>query len=134
MPIYPNPDQFNALLKSGIQGPVCLLNLLKFKERAEYEDGRETNLTGQEAYRLYGEKMIPFVESQGGRLRHTSAAQFLMIGDGELEWDSVAIVEYPSKEEFVKIVTDPRVADFAVHRTAGLEFQLLVACTETPSL
>ena len=131
MPIYPRPDQIQALLQSDFKGPVSMLNLLKFKERAEYEDGRETDLTGRAAYGLYGEKMAPFVESQGGRLLHTSAAHFLMIGDGDLDWDMVAIMEYPSKEDFLKIVGDPRVAEFGVHRTAGLDFQLLVACTGT---
>ena len=129
MPIYPRPEQIQALLESDLQDPICMLNLLKFKERAEYEDGRETDLTGQEAYQLYGEKMRPFVESHGGRLLHSSAAHFLMIGDGDLEWDMVAIMEYPSKEAFVKIASDPQVAEFGVDRAAGLAHQLLVACT-----
>jgi uncharacterized protein (DUF1330 family) len=131
MPIYPRPEQIKALLESDFEGPVCMLNLLKFKPRAEYEDGRETDLSGAEAYRLYGEQMVPFVESHGGRMLHSSAARFLMIGDGEVEWDMVAIVEYPSKADFVKIASAPDVAGFAVHRTAGLESQLLVACSAT---
>jgi uncharacterized protein (DUF1330 family) len=129
MPIYPRPDQIQALLQSNLEGPIAMLNLLKFKERAEYEDGRETVLSGQEAYMLYGAQMAPFVQSKGGRLLHSSAAHFLMIGDGDVEWDSVAIMEYPSKEDFAKIVGAPEVAEFSVHRTAGLAFQLLVACT-----
>jgi uncharacterized protein (DUF1330 family) len=134
MPIYPRPDQIQALLGSDLEGPVSMLNLLKFKERAEYEDGRATELSGREAYRLYGEQMAPFVEAHGGRLLHSSSAHLLMIGEGELAWDMVAIMEYPSKADFVKIVADPQVAEFSVHRTAGLESQLLVACTAMPGL
>jgi len=130
MPIYPRPDQIKALLESDLTGPICMLNLLKFKDHAEYEDGRETDLSGAEAYRLYGEKMVPYVISKGGRLHHSSNAQLLMIGDGDIAWDMVAIMEYPSKEDFVKIAGAPEVAEFAVHRTAGLAHQLLVACTE----
>ena len=129
MPIYPRPDQIKALLESDLEGPIDMLNLLKFKERAEYEDGRETKLSGREAYQLYGADMAPFVASRGGRLLHSSNARALMIGDGDLEWDMVAIMEYPSKEDFVKIATAPEVAEFGVHRTAGLAHQLLVACT-----
>ena len=110
MPIYPRPDQFEALMKSDLQGPVCMLNLLRFKERAEYEDGRASDLSGVEAYALYGQQMKPFVESKGGTLRHSSAANLLMIGDGDLEWHAVAIMEYPSKEAFVKIATAPGLA------------------------
>ena len=129
MPIYPRPDQIQALLQSDLSGPISMLNLLKFKDRAEYEDGRDSDLSGREAYHLYGQQMAPFVESQGGRLLHSSAALLLMIGDGELEWDMVAIMQYPSKQDFAKIVGAPEVAEFAVHRTAGLAHQLLVACT-----
>ena len=129
MPIYPNAAQFEALMKSGLDGPIDMLNLLKFKDRAEYEDGRETDLSGREAYMLYGEKMQPFVESNGGKMLYGGAAQLLMIGDDDLEWDMVAIMQYPSKAAFVKIATSPDVAEFGVHRTAGLDHQLLVACT-----
>jgi uncharacterized protein (DUF1330 family) len=130
MPIYPRPDQLKALLESDLSGPICMLNLLKFKEHAEYEDGRETDLSGHQAYQLYGAQMAPYVESNGGRLLHSSSAHFLMIGDGDVEWDMVAIMEYPSKQDFVKIASAPEVAEFGVHRTAGLAHQLLVACTE----
>lgn len=131
MAIYPRPDQIAALLASDLAGPVCMLNLLAFKPKAEYEDGRETDLSGREAYALYGAQMAPFVESKGGRLLHTSSAGLLVIGEGDLAWDMVAIMEYPSKQAFVEIVSAPEVAGFAVHRTAGLASQLLVACTRT---
>jgi uncharacterized protein (DUF1330 family) len=132
MSIYPRPDQIKALLESDLEGPVCMLNLLSFKPRAEYEDGRATDLTGREAYQLYGAQMAPFVESRGGRLLHTSSAGLLVVGDGDLTWDMVAIMEYPSKTAFVEIVTAPEVAGFSVHRTAGLASQLLVACSQQP--
>lgn len=134
MPIYPRPDQIKALLESDSEGPVAMLNLLEFKERAEYEDGRETDLSGREAYALYGRQMAPFVASKGGRLLHSSVPRRLVIGDGELEWDAVAIMEYPSKEAFVAIASAPEVAGFSVHRAAGLARQLLVACSEGDDL
>jgi len=131
MPIYPHPDQIKALLESPLHGPIDMLNLLKFRERAEYEDGRPSELSGREAYALYTAEMVPFVESQGGEIRYEFAdAHLLMIGDGDLEWDSVAIMRYPSKQEFVQIATNPELAPFAIHRKAGLEQQLLVACTQ----
>lgn len=134
MPIYPRPDQIEALLESDLDGPIDMLNLLVFKERAEYEDGRATELTGREAYALYGRQMQPYVESNGGKMLYGGSARFLMIGDGDVEWDMVAIMRYPSKEAFVKIATSPDVAAFAVHRTAGLAHQLLVACTAGDAL
>jgi hypothetical protein len=37
--IVPNPEQIQALVGDPEPGPVVMLNLLKFKERAEGEDG-----------------------------------------------------------------------------------------------
>ena len=51
--VYPNEEQIKGFLEPGAEGPICMVNLIKFKEKAEYEDGRETDLTGREAYELY---------------------------------------------------------------------------------
>ena len=48
-----------------------MLNLLKFKTSAAYADGRATDLTGQQAYALYGEQMAPYVFSKGGQLLYS---------------------------------------------------------------
>ena len=50
-----------------------------------------------------------------------------MIGSVDVLWDKVAIVKYPSREEFVAIATAPVVAGFGIHRVAGLKGQLLIA-------
>ncbi len=132
--VAPTPEGMQAFLAQDIEGPVSMLNLLKFKEKAEYADGRETDLTGAEAYGLYGRDMSRWVTSQGGRLLFSGPAQHLVLGQADELWDQVAIMEYPSKEAFVKIVSAPEVAEWAVHRTAGLEGQLLIAVTATGTL
>lgn len=125
--VYPTQEQFEALLKSDFSGPVSMLNLLKYKAKAVYDDERETDLTGEQAYRLYGEQMREFVTTHGGNFIFHGSARHLMIGTVDVLWDSVAIVEYPSKEEFFTIATAPEVAGFGVHRAAGLEGQILIA-------
>jgi len=125
--VTPTQEQLRNLLDSDAEGPVSMLNLLKFKERAEYADGRTSELSGAEAYSLYGEKMAPFVISKGGRLVFGGRAEHLMLGEVDELWDTVAIMEYPSKEAFVEIVSAPEVGEFSVHRSAGLAGQLLIA-------
>lgn len=129
--LAPTPEGMRAFLARDIEGPVSMVNLLKFKEKAEYADGRETNLTGAEAYALYGRDMIGWVTSQGGRLLFSGPAHHLVLGEMDELWDQVAIMEYPSKEAFVRIVSAPEVAEWGVHRAAGLEGQLLIAVTAT---
>jgi uncharacterized protein (DUF1330 family) len=124
--VYPVREQLQALIARNTNKPIVMLNLLKFKDKAVYKDGRATDLSGREAYQRYGDLMVPFVASHGGRIVFTGAANGLVIGEvGEL-WDMVALMEYPSAEAFAKIAMSPEVAGFGVHREAGLAGQLLI--------
>jgi uncharacterized protein (DUF1330 family) len=124
--VYPTGGQLQALIARGMKTPIVMLNLLKFRDKAVYKDGRETNLTGREAYQKYADLMVPFVTSHGGRVIFDGEANGQVIGEvGEL-WDVVALVEYPSAEAFAKIAMSQEVAGFGVHREAGLAGQLLI--------
>lgn len=129
--VMPTPEGMQAFLAKDIEGPVSMVNLLKFKDKAEYADGRETDLSGAEAYALYGQDMTGWVTSKGGRLLFSGPAHHLVLGEADELWDQVAIMEYPSKEAFVQIVSAPEVAEWGVHRAAGLAGQLLIAVTAT---
>ena len=41
----------------------------------------------------------------------------------------IGLVEYPSRQAFLEIATDPWVQEIGVHRAAGLEGQWLLAAT-----
>jgi uncharacterized protein (DUF1330 family) len=107
-----------------------MLNLLKFKERAKYRDGRETDLTGQQAYGLYGAGVAKLIQGLGGTFVFGGQANVLLIGDGELQWDTVAIVKYPSFEAFTKMTASEAYQEVHVHRDAGLSHQLLINCLD----
>jgi uncharacterized protein (DUF1330 family) len=130
--VYPSGEQLADAVARGGDGPIVMLNLLKFRERAVYKDGRTANLSGVEAYRKYGERMLPFVERHGGRMIFFADVSSLVIGKLErietIEdvWDAVALVEYPSAEAFLKIALSPEVAEFGINREAGLAGQLLI--------
>ena len=124
--IAPEPEQIEELLKGPAEGPVVMVNLLRFKKEA---DAPDEGLTGEQAYGRYGAQMIQWVTSQGGRLIWSGRVDSMVIGDTDEYFHQVALVEYPSRAEFLRIVGDPRVAEFAIHRTAGLEMQWLIATT-----
>jgi len=48
--IATSEQQARRFTEPGHDRPINMLNLLKFKEKAEYEDARETSLSGAEAY------------------------------------------------------------------------------------
>ena len=128
MPTQPTPEQFNDLLKKAPAGPLLMVNLLKFKEKAEYSDGRKTDLTGAQAYQIYASQMKERIVADGGRFVFDAETSSLVIGDGDLAWDAVGIVEYASLDNFKEIVFSPEYQEMSLHREAGLEHQLLINC------
>ena len=89
--ITPNEEQIKGLLAPGHDGSIYMLNLLKFKDDAEYEDGRDTDLTGQEAYGIYGLEVARLLAIVGGALMFNARVERLMLGEVEELWDSAAI-------------------------------------------
>ncbi len=124
--VYPTQERIAALMATPGDAPIVMLNLLKFRERAKYEDGRATALSGREAYMLYGEAMQKVVTKNGGKFLFMGTVSSLVIGTVDEMWDTVALVEYPSAAAFAKIAASPDVAEIGVHRAAGLEGQLLI--------
>jgi uncharacterized protein (DUF1330 family) len=128
MPIDPTPEQIANFAKKAPDGSIYMLNLLKFKDIAVYDDGRETALSGAEAYGLYGAGVSKLIAALGGRFTFMGTPNCLLIGEGELAWDAVGIVEYPSLEAFQQMTASDAYADIHVHRAAGLDHQLLINC------
>lgn len=128
---FPEAEQIRELLAGPADTPVVMVNLLRFKARA---DAPDEGLTGIEAYQRYGAEMRELVESRGGRFIWMGRVDSFVIGASDLSFDVVALMEYPSRRAFVEIANDPRVRELGVHRTAGLEGQWLVATTTTSEL
>jgi uncharacterized protein (DUF1330 family) len=116
--VYPNREKLMELVNSKDTSPIVMVNLLKFRDIAEYKDGRDEM--------RYGAKMQPLVESRGGRFLVSAALKEVVIGEVEGLWDVVALMEYPSAAEFVAIASSPEVAEIGVDREAGLAGQLLI--------
>jgi uncharacterized protein (DUF1330 family) len=128
--MYPTSERITELSGDSSPKPIVMLNLLKFRTRAQYADGRKTDLTGQQAYGLYAQKMQAIVEREGGKFIFAGDIKSMVIGEVEDVWDLVGLVQYPSSAAFVKIATSPEVAEIAVHRAAGLEGQLLIRVSQ----
>lgn len=119
-----DPKQFEQMMEKGPDGPIFMINLLKFKDKAEYEDGRETDLTGRQAYQLYGAGVAGLLPDYGGRVFFVADTTFLSLGQVEDLWDEVAIAAYPDRNALFRMSTSEEWQALAVHRTAGLAGQL----------
>ena len=122
--VKPNDEQMKGFLDGDTDTPIHMVNLLKFKEKAEYEDGRETSLTGAQAYAIYGAEVQAHLAKVGGKGIFGGRISRLMLGEVEELWDMVAIAMYPSKKAMLTMITDPDYIESAKHRSAGLEGQL----------
>ena len=122
--VTPNEEQINGFLEDPEIGPISMVNLLKYKEKAIYDDGRDTNLSGEEAYGLYAAEVINLVEKYGGEFLFAGKVNRLMLGEVEEMWDSIAIAKYPNRKAMFEMTMDPEYQKIHVHRDAGLEGQL----------
>ena len=132
--VTPTEAQMKGFLEPGSDGPIYMLNLLKFREKAEYADGRETDLSGQEAYMIYGQAVGGLLLKHGGGPMFSARVERLMLGEVEELWDTVAIAMYPSRQAMLEMVSSPEYAEIAVHRDAGLAGQLNIETVEAMGL
>tara|TARA_Y100001935_G_scaffold255667_1_gene271106 strand:+ start:17553 stop:17969 length:417 start_codon:yes stop_codon:yes gene_type:complete len=117
-------ERIKEMMEPGPKGPIYMINLLKFKEHAEYEDGRDTQLTGYEAYQIYGKGVAQLLPKYGGEVFFMGDVTFLSLGQVEELWDEVAIAKYPDRGSLVQMTSSEEWQALAVHRAAGLAGQL----------
>ena len=128
--VIPNKDQMDEFLEGDIESPISMVNLLKFKEKAEYEDGRDTNLSGKEAYMIYGVEVQEHLKKVGGEMVFGGEISRLMLGEVEDLWDNVAVARYPSRTAMLEMMMDPDYQESEKHRSAGLLGQLNIETKE----
>ena len=122
--VMPNDDQMAEFLEPGNDEPIYMVNLLKFKDKAEYPDKRETDLSGKEAYAIYSKEVQHHLAKVGGKGIFGAEVKRLMLGEVDELWDSVAIAKYPNRKAMLDMISDPDYIKSAQHRVAGLEGQL----------
>jgi uncharacterized protein (DUF1330 family) len=135
MPIEPDEQQLTEVVGiagSDADGPVVMLNLNRYRERAAYEDevpdGLPADVPGHEAYMRYGVVAIAVLARLGGKVLWQAEAKSTVVGDETDLYDEVVAVWYPSFAAFVALATDPDILAARPHRCAGLERATLIAC------
>lgn len=127
MPDYidPTKESFTRFRAVSRAGPIQMLNLIKLRTRAAYEDGR--NATGAEAYKTYSRKAAPIFQGLGGRIVWSGRPEVMVIGPDEGEdWDIAFIAEYPSADAFTTMLRDPAYRAITFHRTAAVQNSRLI--------
>ena len=122
--VDPTKERFAAFREDDRPGPVQMLNLVRFREWADYADGRK--VSGAEAYAAYGRESMPVLERVGGRVVWRGRFEMVLIGPQDERWDACFIAEYPSVAAFVAMVRDPGYRQAVIHRQAAVETSRLI--------
>ncbi len=117
-------ERIAEMMEPGPEGPIYMVNLLKFKDQASYSDGRATDLTGRQAYQIYGRGVAELLGDYGGEVVFVGDVTFLSLGQVEELWDEIAIAKYPDRAALLAMSSSPQWQELSVHRAAGLAGQL----------
>ncbi len=130
--IHPEREALKRLADLPDDGPVVMLNMLRFRARAEYPEGSgHAPCSGREAYRRYQEEAGKFFRPLGGRLVWLGSVEIVLIGPAQEPWDEVFLAQYPSRRAFLQMTTDRGYLETTVHRTAALANSRLIAMHAT---
>ena len=108
-------------------GPVTMLNLMRFRERSL--DGRGS---GWDAYLRYSAHTIKLIKARGGTIIWTGNAEAVALGVPDRHrWDYVALVRYPSRASFLDMMKSPEYMAANVERENGCTDHAIIAVNET---
>jgi uncharacterized protein (DUF1330 family) len=112
------------------QGPIVMVNLMRFHERSL--DG---NGSGWDAYLRYSALTVPMIKARGGTLLWTGDAMAVALGEQHgNQWDYLALVYYPSVAAFTDMMTSADYENFSdPHRRNGCADHLIICTKEAYS-
>jgi uncharacterized protein (DUF1330 family) len=127
--IEPSHQQLQILVAAAADdAPIVMINLLRYRERAVYPpDAPAEPCTGREAYQRYGAGVTPLLAEAGGKVLWFGSAKQTVIGPEGEQWDDAILVQYPSRQAFLGMVTSPAYLEIGVHRAAALADSRLIA-------
>ncbi|MFK7948554.1 MAG: DUF1330 domain-containing protein [Saprospiraceae bacterium] len=123
--IHVTQEQGKNFYMRGIKGEVVMLNLLKFKEVADYSDSPhlapKESISGKAAYDLYMKTVTPLLAKAGSSLVFQGKGGQMVIDPTDEYWDLVLLVKHESVAKFMAFANDEAYKKIAGHRTAALE-------------
>ena len=129
MPGYGTIDQDYAIELATTapedDGPVWMVNLMRYKDQAEYADGRETTLTGREADDEY--TPLGPLAAVGAQPVFVADVDDQLIGD-EPKWDRIAVVRYPTRAAFIEMQRRDDFRTAHAHKEAGMAETIVIGC------
>jgi uncharacterized protein (DUF1330 family) len=130
----PSQEAGRAFFMRNISGGIVMLNLLRFRDTANYSATPQlappAPISGREAYRLYMEHTLPHLEKSGGEVIFLGGGGPFLIGPPEARWDAAMLVRQSSTAAFMAFASNPEYLSGMGHRVAALEDSRLLPLVE----
>lgn len=134
----PTQEQGRDFFLSGIAGAVTMLNLLKFREVADYSQHRnlapQAPISGEQAYLRYMRHTMPFLLASGGELLFYGSSKMFLVGPAEESWDAAMLVRQSSLQSFLAFATNADYLSGMGHRVAALADSRILPLTQQDPL
>ena len=114
--------------------PMCFVNLVKFRDKALYPDGRHPDWSGARAYQEYMDSVKTILPRVGAKVIFSGVNKGVVIGRISSLWDAMGIVWYPDFLSVMRLLSSPDYLAMSAHRFAGLEGELDILTIETDDI
>lgn len=132
--LEPTAESGRSLLRREIKGEVTMLNLLRFRDVADYSAtpllAPVTPIGGAEAYRRYIAHAAPFLRQSGGGVAFLGEGGPFLIGPENERWDMALLVRQRSVRSFMDFASNAAYLAGLGHRTAAIEDSRLLPLVE----
>jgi uncharacterized protein (DUF1330 family) len=123
--INPTEAAGRTLVMRGLDKPVTMLNLLRFRAVADYAAAPSfapsTPISGAAAFQIYVDHTMPFLKESGGELLYMGRGGPWFIGPEAERWDLAMLVRQSSIASFIAFASSQAYAEGLAHRTAAIE-------------
>jgi len=112
-----------AMLEFPQDQPVDMLNMIRFKQKAEYPVDSafaQKNWSGQQAYAEYGRHTSPIIAKLGSKVEYNGVPQLTVVGPDSEKWDAIFVVRYPNIVAFLSLINDAEYQKHVFHRSAAV--------------
>ena len=134
--LQPSEAAGRAFFSRRVEGELVMLNLLRFRETADYSSRPElappSPISGAEAFDLYIAHTLPHLASSDGELLFLGDGGAFLIGPPDERWDMAMLVRQKSAEAFLAFASNPAYLTGLGHRTAALEDSRLLPLIGRP--
>lgn len=113
--------------ESDADGPFYMLNLMRYRDEADYGPDGERGVTGEEADNRYAP--LEILEEIGA-----AVCFFGVVEESSELWHRVAVVRYPTRAAFLEMERRPDFQERHVHKAAGMDFTIIVATNPLDAL